>query len=69
MEDIYKKIRYLRVKNNMSQDELAEALGYTDRSSIAKIEGGKVDLKLSKIKAFANVFHVSIDYLLSSRSE
>jgi transcriptional regulator with XRE-family HTH domain len=38
MQDIYKNIRRLRIQNNMSQAELADAIGYTDRSSIAKIE-------------------------------
>ena len=64
MQDIYKNIKRLRIQNNMSQAELAEAVGYTDRSSIAKIEKGEVDLSQSKIEAFANVLHVSIDYLL-----
>lgn len=64
MQDIYKNIRSLRIQNNMSQAELADAIGYTDRSSIAKIEKGEVDLSQSKIEAFASVFHVSIDYLL-----
>ena len=64
MEGIYKNIKNLRIQNNMSQAELAEAVGYTDRSSIAKIEKGEVDLSKSKIEAFANAFQVSIDYLL-----
>ena len=42
----------------MSQNELAKLTGYTDRSSIAKIEKGEVDLTESKIKAFADALNV-----------
>ena len=41
------------MKRNMSQDTLAKLTGYTDRSSIAKIEKGTVDLQQSKIELFA----------------
>ena len=44
---------------NMSQEELARKTGYTDRSSIAKIEAGKVDLTESKILLFAKALNVS----------
>lgn len=37
----------------MSQDTLAKLTGYTDRSSITKIEKGQVDLQQSKIELFA----------------
>ena len=43
----------------MSQQELAEKAGYTDRSSIAKVEAGKVDLTQSKVKAFANALNTT----------
>lgn len=62
--EIHDTIRDLRTKHGLSQDELAAAVGYTDRSSIAKIEAGKVDLTVSKIKAFAEIFHVTPAYLL-----
>lgn len=48
----------------MSQAELAARVGYTDRSSIAKIEKGAVDLSQSKIKQFADVFGVSSGQLM-----
>ena len=43
----------------MSQDALAEKVGYKDRSSIAKVEAGLVDLSQSKIAAFAKALGVS----------
>jgi transcriptional regulator with XRE-family HTH domain len=52
-------IKALRTQAQMSQDELAKKSGYGDRSSIAKIESGKVDLPESKIKLFAEIFSVT----------
>lgn len=59
MMDTYRNIREFRKRLGMSQEELAKLTGYTDRSSIAKIESGKVDLPQSKIKLFAHALHVS----------
>lgn len=53
MLDLYKNIRKLREAKGLSQEELAKLVGYTNRSSIAKIEKGEVDLTQSKIIAFA----------------
>ena len=60
----YERIKTLRIQSRLSQEELARLTGYTDRSSIAKIEAGKVDLTESKITAFANVFGVSPSYIM-----
>ncbi|MCF0105869.1 MAG: helix-turn-helix transcriptional regulator, partial [Holdemanella sp.] len=59
MDKLYENIKNFRIKMGMSQAQLADAAGYTDRSSIAKIEKGKVDLTQSKIEQFASVFHIS----------
>lgn len=64
MLTLYKNIRELRKQNNWSQEELATRMGYTDRSSIAKIESGKVDLAQSKILEFARVFGVDASDLM-----
>ena len=57
-------IRSLREKQGMSQEALASRLGYRDRSSIAKIETGKVDLSQSKLELMSQVFGVPITHLL-----
>ena len=64
MKVLYENIRKLRKEKKLSQEELAFRTGYTDRSSIAKIEAGEVDLPQSKIEIFANVFNVSPQYLM-----
>lgn len=69
MLKLYKNIKELRLEQGKSQEELAALVGYTSRSSIAKIEAGEVDLPVSKIRAFAKVFGVTEDYLLGNVSD
>lgn len=64
MLKIYENIKNLRKQNNWTQEELAKKTGYTDRSAIAKIEAGRIDLPQSKIIEFANVFGVDAGDLL-----
>ncbi len=53
MLDLYTNIKNRRKELNMTQSELAEKAGYSNKSSIATIEAGKVDLPLSKINDLA----------------
>ena len=57
-------IRTLREKQGLSQEQLANRLGYRDRSTIAKIETGKQGLSQSKIKQFASFFKVSVYHIM-----
>ena len=52
-------LKKLRLAKGMSQDELAKALGYTNRSSINKIELGKNDMPRNKVLRAAQVLGVS----------
>ena len=61
---LYKRIRDRRVEKGYSQSELAQMLGYKDRSTIAKIESGKNDLNQSKIEAFAQALNTTAAYLM-----
>jgi transcriptional regulator with XRE-family HTH domain len=61
---LYERIRKLRIQAGMSQDDLAHALGYKDRSMITKIESGKVDISQKKIIAFADALHTTPGYLM-----
>ena len=58
MIELYKNIKRLREEKGLSQEELAKMTGYTNRSSVAKIEKGEVDLQRSKIIAFAKALNV-----------
>lgn len=61
---LYKNIKARRLELKMSQDRLAELTGYKDRSSIAKIEKGEVDLAESKIREFANALKITPQELM-----
>jgi len=66
---IYERIRQLRNEAGMSQEDLAHALGYKDRSMITKIESGKVDISQKKIIAFARVLNTTPSYLMGLTDE
>lgn len=61
---LYKNIKARRLELKMSQDRLAELTGYKDRSSIAKIEKGEVDLAESKIREFAKALKITPQELM-----
>lgn len=52
-------LKRLRIARGMSQEELAKALGYTNRSSINKIEIGRSNIPTDKIARTAEVLGVS----------
>lgn len=64
MLQLYENIKKRRMELHMTQTELASKLGYADKSMIAKIERGKVDLPQSKIKAFADALRISASDLM-----
>ena len=66
MLELYKNIKKYRSEKKMTQDELAKLTGYTDRSSIAKIERGDVDLPQSKIMLFANALGIDAGTLMGN---
>ena len=57
--ETFEIIKFYREKLGLSQSSLAEMVGYKDRSSIAKIESGLVDLPQSKIALFAKAFKIT----------
>lgn len=59
MLQLYKNIKKRRLELQLTQTDLATKLGYADKSMIAKIEKGLVDLPQSKILAFADVLQTS----------
>lgn len=69
MLKIHDNIRKYRKNAGMTQDELARLAGYSDRSSIAKIERGLVDLSQSRIKQFADIFGVTPSTLMGWEKE
>ena len=64
MIKLYQNIKRYRDMLNISQEELADKMHYSDKSMISKIENGKIDLSLSKIIMFAEVLNVDPDILI-----
>lgn len=58
-------IRKRRFELNMSQQDLANAMGYKTRSTIAKIESGENDITQKKLLKFAEVLDTTVDALLN----
>lgn len=64
MLDLYKNIKKFRIEQHLTQEKLAEKTGYSDKSMIAKIEKGLIDLPQSKIEQFAEALNVTPAYLM-----
>lgn len=64
MLELYKNIKMRRKALGLTQEQLAHMLGYADKSMIARIEKGTIDLPQSKIFAFANVLHTTPSNLM-----
>lgn len=64
MLKLYENIRACRKAAKMTQEELARRTGYTDRSSIARVEKGEIDLPQSKILQFAEALGTTPSHLL-----
>lgn len=62
--NIYDRIKEKRIELGMSQEDLAKKMGYSSRSSIAKVESGLVDISQSKIMAFAKALNTTPSYLM-----
>lgn len=67
--EIYQRIKALRERRGLSQEDLANLLGYKDRSTIAKIEKGINDITQSKIIAFAQALNTTPAYLMGWEEE
>lgn len=68
-DDMGLKIKKLREEKGLSQSELALSVGYKEKTSIAKVEAGKIDLPQSKIVAFAKALDTTPSYLFGDVEE
>lgn len=65
----YDRIKMIRKKRGMNQTELAIKSGYAEKSMIARIESGQIDLALSKLKSIARALNVDPAYLLGTNED
>lgn len=59
MLELYVNIKKRREELGLSQDALAKMVGYTNRSTIARIEHGDIDLPQSMIAKFAKALQTT----------
>lgn len=64
LTELGQRIKDSRLKLSMSQSKLAELTGYKDKTAIAHIEAGRIDLPQSKLIAIADALNVSVSYLI-----
>lgn len=62
-------IKKRRFELRMSQQELADAMGYKTRSTIAKIESGENDISQKKLNRLAAVLDTTPEALIAGRAE
>lgn len=66
---IYDRIKNLRENLELTQQELAEKLGYKSRSTINKIESGQRDISSTQIIAFSEALNTTPAYLMGWEDE
>lgn len=64
MSTLCKNIKNRRIELGLSQSELADRVGYSDKSMISKVERGVVDLSQSKILSFATALECTPAFLV-----
>lgn len=62
LETLGQRISYLRTKCGLSQRRLMDELGF---ENLSKYEKDKREPKIDVLKALANYFHISLDWLLN----
>jgi len=64
MDELYKNIRKRRKEIGMTQKELADKCGYTDHTTINKIENGLVDITFKRLEQIAAALDTTIVALI-----
>lgn len=59
MLKLYENIKKRRIDLGMTQEQLAQKMGYADKTMISKIEKGLIDLPYTKIIEFSKVLMTS----------
>lgn len=62
------KLRMVRVESGLSQDEVAKNLGIS-RDTLSKYETGELEPNVDTLVKLANMYHVSLDYLVGKTNE
>lgn len=58
------RIKERRLDLGMTQEELADKVGFKTRASVSRLEGGDRNIPLSKLKKLAEVLETTVGYLM-----
>lgn len=58
------RIKQRRIELGLSQTDLAKRMGYSDKTSISKIENSENDISIKKITRVASALNTTASYLL-----
>jgi len=64
LRKVGQRIKTERKMQNLSQQELAEKVGYADKGLISRIESGSLNLSMDKLIKIADALHVDVTELL-----
>lgn len=64
-DNLGKKMKELRIKNGLTQEQVAEALNVTP-GYISNVENNRSAMTLRMLIYYANLTHVSLDHLIGS---
>ena len=62
--DVHEKIKVMRLFKGLTQEEMAEKLGYASTQGYAKLERGETDPTLGKLDDIAKALGISLQDLL-----
>lgn len=69
MDRVYENIRKRRKELHMTQKELADKCGYTDHTTINKMEKGLVDITLGRLRQIAAALDTTPFELMEGESD
>jgi transcriptional regulator with XRE-family HTH domain len=61
---IGERIKNRRIELGMTQADLAKKMGYTNKSTIGKVENGNNDVAQSKVVEYAHALDTTVAYLM-----
>lgn len=61
---IGERIKLRRIELGMTQQELAEKVGYNGKTAISKIESGERELRQTKIRPMAEALDTTVEYIM-----
>ena len=69
MDRVYVNIKRRRKELHMTQKELAYKCGYTDHTTITKMENGQVDVTFGRLKLIAEALDTTVIDLITGGEE